>query len=83
MKELIVQHLFKFIINIIINFFPEIQLIKLKKKILKIKKILKRVILFFGKVMLQYVLIPKNLIHAYGPRKKSSNNANTKNNKKN
>ena len=48
--------LLKFFINITINSFQEIQKIKLKsKKVLRIKKYLKKEILFFGKDMLPFV----------------------------
>ena len=69
--ELIVQHLFKFSINIITNIFQGTQRIKLsiQKKIQKEKNFKKGDIIFW-KGHIAVCLNSKKLIHAYGPKKK-------------
>ena len=68
---LIVQHYFKFFINITINFFQEIQKIKLKsKKGVNNKKLFKKGDIIFWKGHVAICLNKRELIHAYGPRKK-------------
>ena len=67
---LIVQHYFKFFINIIINFFQGTQKIKLKSKGVNNKKLFKKGDIIFWKGHVAICLNKRELIHAYGPRKK-------------
>ena len=71
LKVLIVLHLFKFIINIIINFFPRDTIDQIKqKKGSKKKKKFKKGDIIFWKGHVAVCINSKNLIHAYGPKKK-------------